>query len=242
MSEPEHDDPPDEAAGAPVSPETVVDDGQAEDEAETAENGAGEAVEGETADDDDDAAEREQQTASEQRASEKDVEKMFKAFAAEHTRHTRRIAEIAGADAPDLIECPACKADQGQPQLAGWLLPVPISEDKAIALRALIGLPEAPELQPDPYSRPCDTCGGLGVVDSRSHAPNQGVLTCIDCGAKGWVATGPERGGVAASVVNGGSEHAPEFVPAAAGPETPEVAALRAQGYTIIPPLNVNIG
>ena len=242
MTDTEHEGQPDEAQESPVSPETFLDDEQAEEEGEAAETGADEPREGETEGDDGTEQERLALERREQRASEKAIEKMFSAFTREHDRHTKRIAEIAGDDATDLIECPACKADDGQPPIAGWLLPMPISEDKAIALRALIGLPDVPAMKPDPYTRGCETCDGLGVTLTGSHAANQEVITCHDCGAKGWVPTGPERGKVLTQ--NGAHEGADvvPIVPAQVGPEAPEVAALRQQGYTIIPPLVVPQG
>jgi rubrerythrin len=235
----EHDE-GDEAAQAPVSTETVLDEEAAEEEAHDAEQGAGEPGEAESEHIEGvhfpgDEQER-QATAREQRDQQKAVDKMFDAFQREAKRHTDRIAEIAGDSAPDLLMCPMCLPEEGQPNMPGWLLPVKPSEEKIAAVRLAIGLAPKIDYAEDPYSKVCPTCRGLTVVMPAGATENIQPLTCVTCKAQGWVPVGAERGGAPENGASAEGLTGPTALPVQLEADPPEVAALKARGYTVIEP------
>jgi len=97
------------------------------------------------------------------------------------------------------------------------------------------------EYQKDNYSRECDECNGLGETRSGSKVQGRELLVCFKCKGNGWVAVGDERGAGNYSFTNGlnaqpaqsGSTEVAAYVPE--GPEPPEAAQLRSQGYMVIP-------
>lgn len=147
----------------------------------------------------------------------------------------KRLGEILGDDATLFEVCEVCSATN----TPGYRLSGPYPPEVEAAVRHVMGQHSPTDYSPDSYSRKCDKCNGLGATASGSLVPGQDTLPCFDCKARGWVPVGTERSGL--SVVppsggDGGGEQAPPFVPAPVESDTPEVAALKAQGYVIIAP------
>ena len=94
----------------------------------------------------------------------------------------------------------------------------------------------------DSYSRQCDACNGLGETKTGSKVQGQETLPCLECMGKGWVAVGDERSSGSMAVPNGQYRQvappAEDALPMMMAPEDepPEVAALRKQGYAVVPP------
>lgn len=237
MSEPHEDEPGEPVPDAePESEQEPTDEETEHEEAEHVANTVESLELRERGDDDEDEQPGTQAQAKAQRDEQKAVEKMFTAFENETQRHTKRVAEIAGDSAPDLLQCPMCAPDEGQPNITGWLLPVKPSEEKIANVRQAIGLAPKIDYREDPHSKVCPSCGGLkSVVPAGAEATGL-LLACADCGAQGWQATDAVRGGVPVNgevptplaVVSGG--------PPSLEPDSPEIAALKAQGYTVIAP------
>jgi hypothetical protein len=239
MSEPHEQD---EAAETAADEPGPSDDETSEDEAAEAEEAAHEPVGGDT-DGGEEAGTGEAQPGTQAHAKaardeQRAIDKMFKSFEGEAKRHDDRVEVIAGDSADDLLQCPMCAPDEGQPPIPGWLLPVKPSEEKIANVRLAIGLAPKIDYREDPHSQVCPTCGGLKSVLPTGGDSTAPLLGCADCKSQGWIATDEVRGG---AVTNGVNEQNVELRLADAPklePDSPEVAALKQQGYTVIAPHN----
>lgn len=146
--------------------------------------------------------------------------------------------EILGDMAEGWAECLVCTYWQ----IPGWMPMEPAPPEVHASLLGWLGQRPEEEYKRDGYSRQCDACDGLGVTATGSKVFGQEQLPCIPCKGMGWIAVGPERqGGYMPQPPNGapggydqGGSGGTQAQPA---PEdTPEIAALKAQGYAVIPP------
>jgi hypothetical protein len=114
-----------------------------------------------------------------------------------------------------------------------------VSDETRDAVLTFLGFSGGRKLNKDPYSTVCVVCDGEGFCDTGSKVPNMGEISCWDCKGKGWMATDERRssGQVAAPTAPNGDQAI--TVPNATGPETPEIEALRLQGYMVVPPLHL---
>lgn len=150
--------------------------------------------------------------------------------------YANAVGKIYEEQANDYLPCPLCNDAP-----AGFVHPASVGKfpDEVVgAVMTILGQTQAGDVPDDPYSHPCSTCQGWGVVRTGSRVPNQDVRGCLDCRGLGYQPN--ENTGqtidlpttVATTTTNG------EFVPAATGPESPEIEALRLRGYTIVPPMH----
>lgn len=129
-----------------------------------------------------------------------------------------------------------------------WQIPglMPMTDCPPEIHAALLGwLGERPqdEYQRDGYSRECEACAGLGETLTGSKVMGQERLPCIPCKGMGWLAVGDERatGQMYAPPPSGLRSPEgelvtpPTFLPAP--DDTPEIAALKAKGYLVMPPV-----
>ena len=165
--------------------------------------------------------------------SEKEIEQTYKKLDAETARHVKRVAELVGEDAfAHLVVCELC-----DPSMPGFRWPQPPSDEVKAAVRMAIGDRQPENWQADTYSRRCDSCQGLGEVLTGSQVRGQETLGCLECGSRGWIPIGPERGRPNVLTLQPppvDPEQPPAIVPPADDP--PEVAALKAAGYVVIKP------
>jgi hypothetical protein len=167
-----------------------------------------------------------------QALTEKDIEAIHNKLDREHKRHMSRIFEIMQGDVETLRPCPLC-----EPNMAGIVNMTPETEQRFPAVREFMGDAQPADYQQDPNTRTCMTCAGEGVVETGSRVESQRLLTCTDCGGKGWqgqrapVATSGPMAPAPMPDANGQAEPVPQ------GPEPPEAAKLRALGYTLIQPV-----
>jgi hypothetical protein len=82
----------------------------------------------------------------------------------------------------------------------------------------------------------CEACNGYGQVISGSLNPNAATVPCVECQGYGHV---PKLAEVSMTPANGVTAPAPVITQPATEP--PEVAALRAAGYTVVPPITVAV-
>ncbi len=220
MSEPEHEH--DEETEAPISPETAVDDAEveeAEEHAHAAETGAHEA---------EDVPEASGPTPEQWDERFKKADKAFKTY-------TNAVGRIFEEEANDYLPCPLCSDTP-----AGFVHPMNVGkfpEEVVGAVMVVLGQTAAGDVPADPYSKLCQTCQGWGVVATGSRVPNQDTRTCLDCRGVGYIADGPERSNLVALDTGSSQPSNGVTVPAATGPESPEIEALRLRGYTIVPPM-----
>lgn len=162
---------------------------------------------------------------------DREVEKLRKKMDAEDERHARRITEILGEDAIHLVQCPMCMHFA-----SGWFFPpntFPLPEENVAAAKVLLGVPNMEAYKTHPGFKQCEECDGLGEVLTGSKRQGYQLSTCPGCAAKGW------KGSVIAPQ-NGTPPD--EDVPVMTGPTTfeaddaPEIQALRARGFLVVPP------
>jgi len=223
MSETEHEDELTEPSVTPV-PEP---DQEPDDETEEAEAEHGESHDPE--------AEPEQEAHG---PTPEEWEERFKKAERSFATYTRAVSNAWGDDALHLMPFPL---DAGAP--AGFIdvrNKGRVDDEIKAAALAFLGFDQESGMKPDPYSHLCETCDGYGLTATGSRVTNQDTRRCLDCNGIGYI---PEGGPVQASTGNGVSAETTDtgqYVPAAVGPESPEVQSLRMQGYTIIPPMQTS--
>lgn len=96
-----------------------------------------------------------------------------------------------------------------------------------------VGFIELP-LRSRPDVKRCEACNGYGETMTGSLREGRAIMDCAVCSGYGYV---PDAGESAATrpQESNGITAAPPLVSA----EPPEVAALRAAGYTVVPPIHV---
>lgn len=142
---------------------------------------------------------------------------LMEALEKEHRRHQNAVAKALGIDPADMHECPTCEG-------VGFT-PEPIGQEV--------------ELVRDPFTETCERCKGNGEV--LTGATHRGLysIPCNGCSGSGYV-TKPEQPDAGANLGNEGNGSAVYAPPAIASTQDAAmVAALRAQGYTILEPITV---
>jgi hypothetical protein len=93
-----------------------------------------------------------------------------------------------------------------------------------------------PELPDDPRSTRCEVCDGFGQVATGSRTEAHKAMVCESC--KGMGAVGPrfeQPQQIVSPVAPLPAANGPAFAPTTEL-EPPEVAAVKAMGYQVIPP------
>lgn len=164
-------------------------------------------------------------------SSEKEIEKVFDRLGKEVKRHRDRVSEIMADDATLLLPCPLC-----DPLIPGFIMPTPDVPERFPAVREFMGESPEPELPADPRSTRCEVCDGFGRVATGSRTEAHKAMVCEAC--RGMGAVGPrfkEAVPIVSPVAPLPAANGPAFAPTAE-PEPPEVAAVKAMGYQVIPP------
>lgn len=150
----------------------------------------------------------------------------------------RKMGDILGEDVTLFEVCEVCSYTN----TPGWRLSGPYPPEVEAAVRGVLGMHGLSEYKTDTYSRVCDVCDGLGRTSTGSRVQGQETQVCVDCKSRGWLAVGPERGG-APLVVSQGDQITNEangqtldVIEVQAQLDTPEMAALRADGWVLVPP------
>ena len=150
-----------------------------------------------------------------------------------------RISTILGEHALDFEVCDLCSYWN----TPGWRKSGQLPEELQEQLAHVIGQHAQSEYVPDSHSAMCAKCNGLGSVLSGSKAMGQQLLPCFECEARGWMPTDDARTKGLGSRLNGpvstggdGSVEDHAMQPTVTA-DTPEIRALKAQGYVVIPPM-----
>lgn len=150
-----------------------------------------------------------------------------------------RIATILGDNAQDFEVCDLCSYWN----TPGWRHKGHLPEDLKAQMAYLIGQRADADFKPDTHSTTCGSCGGEGVVLTGSKVFGQDKLSCVECNGMGWLPTDDKRRSGMLSLANGPTAAALGVTPqdAAMQPvtveDTAEIAALKAKGYVIVPPI-----
>jgi rubrerythrin len=180
MSETEHEQTEgDEATETPVSPETVIDDEEADEEAETPEEGAQEPTE---------PSQPPVDAAKEQR-------RIAAALKREHEAHDRKLEKILGEAHEHVLACPLCGDG-----LQGYVFPMDganlTDEERANVLAFIGGQPER-VLRPAKGVHECDVCDGWGQLAFPTKVPHVTEQMCPKCSGQGYVLDQAEQTNVA---------------------------------------------
>jgi len=148
-----------------------------------------------------------------------------------------------GDDEPDEGDAPGDEPVNAEAQLRGYVKEMERHTDEWARLSGVdpqtleacptcsgAGFLDKP-LRVSEHHQMCDECNGYGIVISGSLNPNSSTTQCTKCSGYGHVPKVLEA--AAATPITNGVTVAP-VAPVPNDP--PEVAALRAQGYTIVPP------
>lgn len=220
MSETEQDVPFEEPA-APVEPSE--DEEAADEEAQP----EGEPAEGEQ-------PTEEEAQAEADAVSEKEIEKRFKALEKLRTDHAGRVSKLLQDDAVFVEACPMC-ADLAP----GWLWKseaAPLAPETEANVRLRLGMNVRGQFKAHPHAKLCETCDGLGSVETPSKVPGYDVVDCPDCAATGRLLepTAPTF----APPTNGAEWTPPQpAVEPSAYEHDPRVESLRAEGVLVVPPV-----
>jgi len=182
-------------------------------------------------------AEREAEEQAQQQA-EADAAKLMKSLNKTAENYAKRVIDLFGGDMTGWQPCPMCA--EGLP---GFRVPRMPEPEYLAQIKVAIGEDPDPPLEPDPYSRVCDKCGGHGRVTTGSHVTGQKAAQCIDCKGAGWVAVGNERSAgytppptLAIVPDNGVTAPAPPAPLQTDHPRTPAEEELRAMGAIVVWP------
>lgn len=212
-------------------------DDERDDETEAADDEAGD----ETAGDD----EQPDETPADEPVNEPDslaqMEEIGKKLDGVQKYVARKMGEILGEHAADFEVCDLCSYWN----TPGWRHTGQLPAELIDQLLHVLNQRAPADLLTDEYSRACTKCNGEGIVLTGSKVPGQDRLPCVDCKGLGWQPVGPERGGALLARANGpatpyGTLSTDDVGMRPAIPEeAPEVQALRAQGYLVVPPAPV---
>jgi hypothetical protein len=152
-----------------------------------------------------------------------------------------RISTILGENANDFEVCDLCSYWN----TPGWRMKGQLPADLTAELLHVLNQHAPSDYIADTHSTVCSKCNGLGAVLSGSKAQGQELLPCIECQSRGWVPTDDARQAGVLARANGaattGSPGGPDD--GAMSPtfdaDTPEIRALKAQGFVVIPPIAV---
>ena len=161
--------------------------------------------------------------------TEKEIEARFTKLGKENERHANRVGEILEEDANDLLMCPLCS-----PFIAGFLLNAPVADEPKAATLGFLGVLDTSELVPADYLVKCETCNGRGEVATHSQRDGYMKENCKRCEGRGYRTL---TGAVELNRTMTPDYIAPrdDFTPPPPD-DDPNVVALRAAGYTVVPP------
>lgn len=175
------------------------------------------------------------------KSSDAQIEDIYKKLNTQTRANATRISTILGDEAVNFDTCPMCSYFNTPGFVYSGQLPADLTEH----ILHLLNQHAPSEYIADTHSETCASCNGLGMVLSGSRAPGQELLPCAECSAKGWRATDNVRSGGVGPGVNGalshgagGGEHDAAMLPAV-DTDTPEIRALKAQGFVVIPPVPI---
>lgn len=116
-----------------------------------------------------------------------------------------------------------------------WRVPADETHAAMIAVSGSAGA-QSP-LSEDPDAQVCGRCNGFGWTKLPSRVPGNEQRLCKGCNGAGYLDANPQSGALQAPVPpaeNGTTEVLPGV-----SPDDPSVVDLRARGYTIIPPMQI---
>jgi hypothetical protein len=154
----------------------------------------------------------------------------------------KRLTEILGDDATAYAPCEICTAF-GTP---GWRPGGDLPAEVKVVVSHALGVQTADDLEQARDTARCADCGGRGYVRTGSLVPDFESAMCLACQGRGWVATDERRRAIMGEPTNGaiGAPLQSEGHTTAdyneSIPEPPQVAELRAQGYTVFAPVRLS--
>jgi hypothetical protein len=164
-------------------------------------------------------------------SSEKGIERVFDRLGKEAKRHRGRVADIMEDDATLLLACPLC-----DPLIPGFIMPTPDVPERFPAVREFMGESPKRELRDAPDAHTCEGCEGFGNVASGSKVEGQIEVVCKRCNGKGWEGPRAEQPAPVVALPALATSPTGQQVATIGEPEPPEVAAVKAMGYQVIPP------
>ena len=166
---------------------------------------------------------------------EKALAKIAKQLDGEGERHAKRLREILGDGMEDYIPCPTCFDEP-----AGLIIDPevkPLDDGQRERMLQVLGLNKWAEMSTAEWARQCSTCLGHGAVKTGSYVHQRETVECMDCGGYGYINTRKQSSVTALHSPEGEIVTGPTVFENA-DPD-PRVDALRRDGFTVIPPIQV---
>lgn len=164
--------------------------------------------------------------------TEKDLERIHVKMEKYRDDNAERIARILGGEFEHAVPCPLCSHFS-----PGYIGLVDVPPDAIPLMRAILGMPDLSSFVSDPHSSACPTCEGRGQTLTGSLVPEHETRTCPTCMGTGYRATN-------SAPANGPPDA--EGEPVMTGPlhvvdedGDPAIAALKARGFQVFPPLSM---
>jgi hypothetical protein len=113
------------------------------------------------------------------------MERAFKSLEGRAKRYTAGVSELAAEVGIPFVDCALCAS--GVP---GFIIDPrvePLNDLQVVAVRALLGMDEGPQLLQAPDAETCPTCGGWGTLKTGSKVHKEREMICRPCRGRGWV-------------------------------------------------------
>jgi hypothetical protein len=121
--------------------------------------------------------------------SERELEEVRRKLERSATTWRNRVSELLGEEANYLAPCELC-----DPIIPGFHFPAEVetARDPVHArLLDVLRTPGEPEYMPDPNTRECGVCGGLGKTLTKGRVPGKTQRVCRVCKGQGYLSNDP---------------------------------------------------
>lgn len=170
--------------------------------------------------------------------TERELEVIGRKLDLDKAAHRRKLEGILGDDLGGHIPCPTCMDG-----VDGFIMPpdiAPLNPEQRERMLQVLGLDQWGDIPTVEWAQPCEDCNGHGEVRTGSKKAGMETTRCLTCGGDGW----KNLKGAAGNV------HELPTIPSETGPTVygqepsndPDVQALRARGFTVFPPVQINAG
>jgi len=165
-----------------------------------------------------------------QSATPEQIEAIYKRLDTRAANYVKSASEIIGDEGVPLTICEMCR--DSYPGLR-WSEPQDELHAKLLSIvtEMEIGAP----LKTDPNAQTCETCDGFGVVKLPTHVAGKQTRVCLACNGVGYREKNPQSGALqppTPAPSNGNGDVLPGLPV-----DDPRVISLKAEGYTVMPPL-----
>jgi hypothetical protein len=121
--------------------------------------------------------------------SERQLEEVRRKLERSATTWRNRVSELLWDEASYLVACELC-----DPIIPGFHFPAEVEQPRDAVHERLLEVlrtPGEPEYLPDPNTRECGVCGGLGKTLTKGKVPGKTQRVCRVCKGQGYLSNDP---------------------------------------------------